>query len=133
MVADDVAQAGAFHLAAHVGQVGKALVALRKGGVFEHGQHGMEFHRDEGGVFHLALGGAGMDAQALDLHDGGAGVEVFIVDAAQRAAVQGIGEIRAKALHVEVVHAAAHLLVRGEGDLDGPWGKGLATASRQRP
>lgn len=67
----------------------------------------------------------GMDAQALDLHDGGAGVEIFIVDAAQRAAVQGIGEIRAKALHVEVVHAAAHLLVRGEGDLDGAVGEGL--------
>ena len=71
----------------------------------------------------LPLGGAGVDAHALDLHRGGAGVEVLVLQLSQGAAVYGVGEVAAKALHVKVLDAGTDLLVGGKGDLDGAVGR----------
>ena len=70
----------------------------------------------------MPLGGAGVDAEACDLHGGGGRVEVFVLQLAQEAAVHGIGEVAAKARHVEVVGAGADLLIGGEAQLDGAVG-----------
>ena len=59
-----------------------------------------------------------MDVAALNLDLRARGVEVFILQFALHAAVDRVGEIGAEGLHVEEIHAAAHLLVGGEADAD---------------
>ena len=59
-----------------------------------------------------------MDVAALNLDLRARGVEVFILQFTLHAAVDRVGEIGAEGLHVEEIHAAAHLLVGGEADAD---------------
>ena len=65
-----------------------------------------------------------MYVHALEVHLGGAGVEVFAGYLALGAAVDCVGRVRAEELHVEALGAAPDLLVRGEAD--GQTGVGLA-------
>ena len=122
VVPDEELHFGVLHVALDGVQVEKALVALGELGHGPFGQQGAVFHGHGHGVYHLALGGAGVDAQAGDLHGGRGGVEVFVLQLAQEAAVHGIGEVAAKALYVEVVGAGADLLIGGEAQLDGAVG-----------
>ena len=59
-----------------------------------------------------------MHAHAGDFDLCRGGVERLIGDLALGAAVHGIGELRAELGDVEVRHAHADLLVRGEGDAE---------------
>ena len=120
VVADDVVQRGQLLGPGHVGQVEEALPALGVLRALLGRQHPGELHGDQAGVQQDVLGAAGVDAAAVNRHRRGGGVEVFIVDAAHRAAVHGVGEVRAEALHVEPIRAPADLLVRGEADADLP-------------
>ena len=95
----------------------EALVALGKGRDLKGGEHTVELHGHQDGVFHLALGGAGVDALAVEGEGGGGGVEIFVFQAARAAAVHGVGEIRSEARDVEMIRALADLLVRGKGCL----------------
>ena len=119
MVADDVVHLGQLHLTLDVSQVEEAFVAGGVARVLLDRQHLVELHRQQRGVDHRVLGRAGVDAQAVDDNLSSAGVEVFILQLAQLAAVDGVGKVCAKALDVKVVCAAADLLVRGKADLDG--------------
>lgn len=55
---------------------------------------------------------------ALNLDLGACGVEVLVLQFALEAAVHRVGEVGAERLHVEMIHAAAHLLVGREADAD---------------
>ena len=117
MVADDVAQLRRFLFARKALQVEEALVAL---GGFRYGmgrQQAVKLHAQLDGVHHQALGGARVDAVAVEDDQGSGGVEVFVLDAAGHIPVHGVGKVRPKAVYVEQVRPAADLLVRGKADL----------------
>lgn len=59
-----------------------------------------------------------MHREAVDGHGGGSCVEVLILDAAYVTAINGVGEICAKARDIEEGSALADLLVGGEGDAE---------------
>ena len=120
MVPDDGVQ---HHLALVSGQVRhmvEALVALRVGGSLRRRQQGDELVGQQDGIFHLVLGGAGMDVHALHRQGHGGGIEVLILDLPQLAAVHGVGRPGGELFRIKVIGALAHLLVRGEAHGDGP-------------
>ena len=100
----------------------EALVALGMGGGLQCGQQGVILHGDQQGVLHPVLGGAGVDAEAVDRYHGFGGVEGFVLIVCDVAAVQGIGKVGAEALHIKIAGAETDLLVRGEAQLDGAVG-----------
>ena len=96
----------------------EALPFLGTHGALEGGEHLLEFHGDEKGVYHAALGPAGVDAGAVDGDFGVAGVEVLGLDFADGAAVQCIGLGGAEVFDIEAVGAAANLLVGRKAHVD---------------
>ena len=68
------------------------------------------------GVFHLALGIAGMDAAAVEGNGPVSGVEVFIFKTAQFAAVDGVGKVSAEFFDIEQGSTAACFFVRRKAD-----------------
>ena len=98
----------------------KALLAfggLRRAGIFRQ-------PLDDGGgdldrVLHLALGKAGMGADAFDGDGGAVGRKRLVLDIACGFAVDRIGEVGAELFQVGLVDAAADLFVRREQDLYG--------------
>ena len=58
-----------------------------------------------------------MDIQAMDHHLGAGGIEVFVLNLADGAAVGGIGIIRAETGHIKQVRAPADFLVGNGFDL----------------
>ena len=74
--------------------------------------------RDLDRVLHLALGEARMGADALDGDGGAVGGERLVLDGAGALAVHGVAEVGAELLQIDLVDAAADLLVRREQDLD---------------
>ena len=104
MIPDDVAELCEALISLHGHQMKEALVALgicRSAGR----EQGIELHRDQKRIQHLALCGAGVDIDAVNCENGGGGIEVLIFDASQRSAVHGIGDLRAKAREIEEVRA----------------------------
>ena len=79
----------------------------------------MELHGDELRVDHAALGRAGVNVAPVDGHNGGGGVEILIFQLTERAAVDGVGVVRAEMRQIEAVRAAADLLIRREADAQG--------------
>ena len=118
MVPDDILQGGLLRLAVHLLQVEEALVPLGVGGGLQRRQQGVVLHGDQQRVAHLVLGGARVDAEAVDGHHGLGCIEGLILIVGDVAAVQGVGEVRAEAGHVEEAGAHADLLVRGEAQAD---------------
>ena len=94
-----------------------ALGGFRRAGVLR--QPVDDGGRDLDRVLHLALGKAGMGADALDGDRGAVGRESLVLDIAGGFAVHRIGEIGAELLQVGLVDAAADLFVGREQDLDG--------------
>ena len=79
---------------------------------------------DDGGcdldrVLHASLGEAGMGADALDRDGGAVGGKRLVLEVPGALAVHGVGEVGAEFLQVDLVDAAADLLVGREQDLDG--------------
>ena len=97
----------------------ETFVALGVLGALLHGQKRIELLADEDGVFHLALGHAGVDVAALDADGSRGGIEVLELEFADLAAVHRVGVGRVEPGDVELRHAAAYLLVGGEADADG--------------
>lgn len=122
VVTDDGVEHHLRLVAGDVGDVVEALVALGVGGSLRLRQQGDELVGHEDGVFHLILGGAGVDVDAVDGEGHGGGVEVLVLDLAQLSAVHGIGGLGGEFGGVEVVGTLAHLLVGGEADGDGAVG-----------
>ena len=96
----------------------EALIALRAGGDLVLREKGVEVYGSQHRADHFALCVAGVDAPAVEHQLCGGGVEVFIFDLAQRTAVHGVGVVRAEALDIEEVRAAADLLVWRKADAD---------------
>ena len=119
MVTDDVGEIGLLHAALEGDEVEEALIAFRVFRACHHGKHGVELLAYEDGVFHLALGRAGVDVTALDVDFGAGGVEVLKLQFSNFAAVHGVCVLCAEAFNVEFHYAAADFFVRGEPDLDG--------------
>ena len=94
----------------------KALVPFRKSGILERGQHSLEFHENQAGIQHPALGASGMNGRALHRHHCGSRIEIFVFNFPQGASVHGIGEIRTKSRHVKGIRSASYFLIRREGD-----------------
>ena len=83
------------------------------------GRHGSVEAGGQGlAVDHAALGGAGVDVIADKTHRGAGGVEVFILQLAQFAAIHGIGPPGRESLQREQVGATANLFIRGKADPD---------------
>ena len=97
----------------------KALVFFRVIRRLQRREQAVQLHGDERGVDHLALRRAGMDGLAADLDLRAGRVEVLIFQLAECAAVDGIGVIRAEALHIKPVGPASDLLVGRKGQPDG--------------
>lgn len=57
-----------------------------------------------------------MNIHPVHLHHGGGGIEVFILQLSQSAAIHGVGIVGSKARHVEQVRPAANLLIGGKGN-----------------
>src|SRR5699024_9781192 len=76
----------------------------------------------QNGVDHDVLSRAGVDGHAGDVHFGGGGVEVLVLDGASGAAVHGVGVLGPETHHVKVVGALSDLLVGGQGHADGAVG-----------
>ena len=119
VVPDDIGSLGGGLIALHFTQVEKSLVALGMGGGFGGGQQPDELGQQQGGVFHLIFGAAGVDIEPVDGDGRRSGIEVFVFDLAQLAAINGIGLLCGEAFHTETVGAPADLLIGGEADGDG--------------
>ena len=118
VVTDDVFQHGAFLIAAHFTQMGKAFVALGTVGPLMDRQQGIEFHGDKLGVDHTVFRITRVDVPPMESDNGGGGIEVFVLQLAQGAAVDGVGVIGAEVFEVETVRAPADLLIRRKADAD---------------
>lgn len=129
VVPDDILHRGLLRLAVHLLQMEEALVPLRVGGGLQRRQQGVVLHGDQQGVAHLVLGGARVDAEAVDGHHGLGGVESLVLIVGDIAAVQGIGKVRAEAGYIEEAGAHADLLVRVKPRQILPWGAFSASSS----
>ena len=94
-----------------------ALGGLRRAGVLR--QAVDDGGRDLDRVLHLAFGKAGMGRDALDGDGGAVGGKGLVLDIPGGFAVHRVGEVGAELLQVDLVDAAADLLVGREQDLDG--------------
>ena len=119
VIADDVGRFGGGFIARHFAEVEEALIALGVGGSFGGGQQADKFRQQQGRVLHFVFGTTGVDIEPPHLDRRRRGIEVFILDLAQLAAIHGIGFLGREAIHAEAVGAAADLLIGGETDGNG--------------
>ncbi len=96
----------------------EAFVVLGVLGGLPARQHDDELVGDAHGVDHLVLGIAGVHVAAGEGDTGHCGVEVLELELAYLAAVHGVGEVAAEALHVEFVCAQTDFLVGIEAHAD---------------
>ena len=118
-IAHDEADRGFLQRAGDADRMQKTLLALgglRRAGVFR--QPVDDGGGDLDGVLHLALGEAGMGADALDGDGGAVGRKRLVLDIPGGLAVDRVGEIGAELLQVDLVDAAADLFIGREQDLD---------------
>lgn len=94
----------------------KALASLGMRRGLPRGEHIDELREIQRGIFHLVLGGSGMGVDSVNRNISGCGVEVFALDTADLAAVDSIGKIGVEARKIEVIRAAANLLIGSETD-----------------
>ena len=118
VVAQDIAELGVGDIAVHLAEVIESLPPLGGLRACHDGQSHVELHRHIGGVDHGILCTAGMDREAVDGDGGRSSVEVFVLDAAHVAAIDGVGKVCPEALEVEQSGTLADLLVGGEGDAE---------------
>ena len=119
-VADDKVDPGFLQRAGNADRMQETFLAFggfRRAGVLR--QAIDDGGRDLDGVFHLALGKAGMGGDALDGDGGAVGGKGLVLDIARAFAVHRVGEIGAELFQVRLVDAAADLFVGREQDLDG--------------
>ena len=110
---------GLLQRAGNADRMQKALLAFggfRRAGLL--GQAIDDGERDLDRVLHLALGKAGMGADALDGDGGAVGGKRLVLDIPGGFAVHRIGEVGAELFQIDLVDAAADLFVGREQDLD---------------
>ena len=105
-----------LHVALHIAQVEEALVALRQAGNIPGGEQRVVFHGDQRRVNHRILGRTGVYAQTVEMQLRRTGVERLVSDFALFAAIQRVGEICVKFVHIEEIHTLADFFIRGKGN-----------------
>ena len=125
VVAHDIVKLGMLDSARHAHEMIKPLVALGVRGSVARGKHGVYLARDEGGVYHGVLRVAGVDVEARDVPVRGGGIERLKIHFLKRAAVNGIGKVRAEAVKVQQRRPVTDLLIRREAHGDAPVGYAL--------
>ena len=101
----------------------EALISLGVLGAFDCGKHGVEFDEQVGGVDHAVLGVPRVDGEALEAHRDIGRVEAFVLELADGAPVDGIGERAAESGDIEQLRAMADLLVGAKADAERRVGK----------
>ena len=89
----------------------EAFVALGGLGRLVCGHHAGKLGGYACGIDHLVLGISGVDAEALDVYLCRGGVEVLVLQFAEVAAVDGVGEVAPEAPDVKIACAETYLLV----------------------
>ena len=110
------------HPAVNLVGVQEALAAVGRFGRDGPRQPGQEIGRHPHGVGHPALGDRGMDVHAADGHFGQVGREGLHVDHVGPLAVERVAGHGADLRQIEMIDAAADLLVAGEAEPDRPCG-----------
>ena len=81
-------------------------------------QQGLPLGSNGNGIHHFPLGVPGMHASSMNDDFRIGGVKIFIFQAAQLAAVNGIGKVRMKFLHIKTKRTPPRFLIRCEGNAD---------------
>ena len=115
VVADDVLQDGTLHEACHRCEMIEPLPVGCGLGSLVGRYHRIVLAGQAQGIYHLALGCSGVNAQTSDAHKSRGSIEVLILKLAQVAAIDGVGPLATKPLHVETIGTAPYLLVGSEG------------------
>ena len=118
VVAYDIGERGFLHVAVHAEQVVETLILGRALGRFGGWHQGSVLRGHAGGVDHLVLGIAWVDAHARHLYLGRGGVEILELQFAKFAAVHGVGKVATEFLHIEAVRAESDFLVGIEAHAD---------------
>ena len=118
VVADDVRECRALHLAAEADKVVESFVSACVLRLLLHREEAVELHSNEDGVLHLALCRARVNVAALDADCRSRSIEVLILQLADLAAVHGVCILCSEFLDIEFHHAASDLLIRSESYLD---------------
>ncbi|MPM91070.1 hypothetical protein SDC9_138195 [bioreactor metagenome] len=119
VVAQNIVHESTIHAAAHLVEMIESFVILCRSGVFKDRQQRVQLHRNQRSVDHLPLGGAGVQAEALDANLRAPGIETLIVDFAECAAIHRIAKFRVKRGYIEEIHPAPNLLVWRKPNADG--------------
>jgi len=120
VIPNDVFELSRFHGAFHPHEVVKAFVSLGKFWALENGQQVVIFHANEDGVEHNALSSARVYIEPVHQHFCTCGVEGFILQLPDFAAINRESEICAKGFHVKVIHAAPNFLIWGKSHFNRP-------------
>ena len=111
--------AGTF-ISLDVADVIEALVFFRVRGRFSRGQTGNELRTYESCVFHLVFRIARVNVYAFDFYFCARGVEVFVFEFSEFAAVNCIRPIDPEVFEVEFVRPASHFFIWGEPHANSP-------------
>ena len=118
MITDDVLHLRFLDTAVHPVEMVEALIALGIHRVLKRRQEALEFHADEQRVLHLELRTARVNAGTVNRDLPGSGIEILILELAERPTIYGIGDVCAEIRDVKAVRTASDLLIRGEADAD---------------
>ena len=75
-------------------------------------KHPLQFHCDADGVDHNILCGAGVYIPPLDMDPNIRRIKILILQLPQRTAVYRIGEVRPKALYIEMIRPPPEMCIR---------------------
>ena len=116
--AQRVKQAACFQRAFDFAQEDEAFAVAARLWGFVRGQAALEFAGTRPAVNHDVFRRAGVDAASVKGDGRLVGVEVFVLQFAQHAAVQGVGDVRAKGGNVKMMRAAADFFIWRKSDAD---------------
>ena len=120
VVADEHVHRARFDVAIQFIDVEEAFMAFGVFRFFPGRQELLPFCGNRQCVDHLSFGVACMDAAAMEGDDRVGSIEVFIFQTAQFAAVDSIGKVGSKLLHIEQSRTAPRFFIRREADADHP-------------
>ena len=81
-------------------------------------QQRSDFRTDQSGILHDVLCCAGMNAAAFDMNDCLCGIEVFVFQFADFAAVQCVGKVSTKFFHIKMICPSANFFIWCKGNTD---------------
>ena len=116
MIPDNIVKVTFLHVTGHFRQMEESLISFCGFRPLMDGQQALELHGQILRIHHGIFRRARMDVPSGESHLGTGGVEILVLDLPYRAAVCGIGVVRAEPGHVKAVRAPADFLIRGKRD-----------------